>query len=63
MIQCDECGTRFEPMTDAYKCPDCGAENGPMDDEQVFTNCNVCGRALRFAAEDRMGMCFNCSAE
>ena len=23
---CDECGTAFEPMTDACECPTCGTE-------------------------------------
>lgn len=32
-ILCDECGTRFEPTTDAYKCPLCGAENYPDEDD------------------------------
>lgn len=27
MIECQDCGTKYEPMTDAYRCPDCGAEN------------------------------------
>lgn len=31
---CQECGTRYEPMTDAYKCPCCGAENYPDEIEE-----------------------------
>lgn len=31
-VQCDECGARFEPMTDAFRCPVCGTENYPEDD-------------------------------
>lgn len=33
MIECEECGAKYEPMTDAYKCPVCGTENYPADDE------------------------------
>lgn len=31
-IECQECGTWFEPMTDAFKCPECGAENYPDEE-------------------------------
>lgn len=31
-IECDECGTVYEPMTDAYRCPLCGASNYPQDE-------------------------------
>lgn len=44
-ILCDECGTRFEPMTDAYKCPLCGAENYP-DDDDGSQPCRCCGRSF-----------------
>jgi DNA-directed RNA polymerase subunit RPC12/RpoP len=64
VIECDECGQRFEPMTDAYKCPACGTENYPDEDgEFIFTNCNVCGVRLRWQFEDRMGMCARCANE
>lgn len=59
---CTECGTRFEPMTDAYRCPECGEENYPPDDgEKVFTNCNVCGAQLRTRFEYEVGMCERCA--
>lgn len=32
MIECAECGTTYEPMTDAYACPTCGANNYPSDE-------------------------------
>ncbi len=32
---CDECGEKFEPMTDSYKCPVCGTENHPEGDENA----------------------------
>lgn len=31
MIECDECGTKYEPMTDTYTCPECGTSNYPDD--------------------------------
>ena len=34
-ITCDECGARFEPLTDAFKCPVCGTENYPEDDDDA----------------------------
>lgn len=36
-MKCDECGSIFEPMTDAYKCPVCGSENQiePLTPEEV----------------------------
>jgi Zn finger protein HypA/HybF involved in hydrogenase expression len=34
MITCEECGTVYEPITDAYKCPACGTENYPEDDDE-----------------------------
>ena len=72
VIECDECGCRFEPITDAYRCPECGAENYPDGDDDyhragpyrpVFTNCNVCGVKLRTVAEDQVGMCERCADE
>lgn len=33
MILCSECGTRYLPITDAYKCPCCGESNWPEDQE------------------------------
>lgn len=33
MIECQECGHQFEPLSDAYVCPECGAENCPPDEE------------------------------
>ena len=36
MIECDECGTHFEPMTDASKCPVCGCENYFDEDDEEF---------------------------
>jgi hypothetical protein len=32
-IECEECGTIFDPLTDSYECPGCGFENYPEDDE------------------------------
>jgi hypothetical protein len=32
MIECPECGTKYEPITDACKCPCCGEENYPETD-------------------------------
>jgi Zn finger protein HypA/HybF involved in hydrogenase expression len=32
MIECDECGTVFTPITDAYRCPECGTEKYPPDE-------------------------------
>ncbi len=36
MIECQECGTKYMPATDAYKCPTCGAENYPPADDDEF---------------------------
>lgn len=41
MIECDECGTHFEPMTDAYRCPVCGTENYPEDDDALEAGRNT----------------------
>jgi len=30
---------------------------------RIFTNCNVCGIALRTDAEDEIGMCEKCAGE
>jgi len=48
MIQCDECGTRFQPIDDRYKCPMCGTENHPPADDDVF-------RVARFGVSIGMG--------
>jgi len=29
---CSECGTVYEPITDAYECPVCGTPNYPDED-------------------------------
>ncbi len=34
MIECQECGAHYEPMTDSYTCPVCGTENYPEDDTE-----------------------------
>lgn len=31
--------------------------------EQVFDNCNVCGRKLNYVQEDKLGLCRNCQGE
>jgi DNA-directed RNA polymerase subunit RPC12/RpoP len=39
MIECDECGAKYIPITDAYKCPVCGTENYPEEDEGDALRC------------------------
>lgn len=64
MIECDECGQHYEPMTDAFKCPTCGAENYQDDNAGfVFSHCNVCGIRILRGDEGEMGMCERCAAE
>lgn len=45
-------------LPDGEQCLACGRIQG-----RVFTNCNVCGRQLHGADEDRMGMCERCAEE
>ena len=64
MIECDECGTFFRPVTDANKCPTCGAENHQdVDGAFVFSHCNVCGIRITATTEGEMGMCDQCADE
>ena len=63
MIECDECGTFFTPMTDAFRCPACGSENQEVHDDFSFTRCNVCGISIKTKDEIEMGMCDRCAAE
>jgi DNA-directed RNA polymerase subunit RPC12/RpoP len=35
MIECEDCGAMYEPMTDAYRCPECGAENYPEEERHA----------------------------
>ncbi len=38
MIECTECGTLFQIVSDSYECPTCGAESFPDDEDcQLFT--------------------------
>jgi DNA polymerase III alpha subunit (gram-positive type) len=34
MIECEECGALYEPMTDTYTCPECGTSNYPDDGDE-----------------------------
>jgi len=65
MIECEECGTKYTPISDSYRCPCCGESNYPdVQLECRATNyCNVCGIKLRTRDEGQMGMCERCASE
>ncbi len=71
MFNCPICGRAlFGGLMWGHKCPPgtvarIERERREFDDDgtAVHTHCNVCGRKLHTADEDKMGMCEGCASE
>lgn len=62
MIKCDECGTKYHPVSDTYRCPCCGESNYPPDnDDCIYDRCQVCGLTLQNRWEKASGLCDRCA--
>ncbi len=53
MIECGECGVRFEIQTDSYRCPMCGTSNYPPDETVVTTEAQAELRKMLEEMKDR----------